>query len=243
MIDEALRIVDEAEDRNITLRVMGAVAFRIHCPKFSYLLDNMNRQLSDIDYAGYSKQKMDTIKMFTQLGYALDSAVLLLGRRLRFYGNSRPVVDVFLDELAMCHTIDFRSRLDRDKPTIPLADLLLEKMQIVRLTEKDMKDAIVLLREHAVGSGEQEMINAAYIAKILANDWGFYYTVTTNLRKVLEAVPSQASLSEADVKDVSSKVDAFLEAIESAGKTLKWKMRARVGPKQKWYTDVDESPH
>src|SRR5947209_11073668 len=40
--------------------------------------------------------------------------------------------------MQMCHTIDFRSRLNIDKRTVSLADLMLTKLQIVEVNEKDM---------------------------------------------------------------------------------------------------------
>jgi hypothetical protein len=46
---------------------------------------------------------------------------------------------------------------------------------------------IVLLLEHGIGTDREcidgECIDAEYIATNLQNDWGFYYTVTTNLDK------------------------------------------------------------
>ena len=125
---------------------MGAIAFRIHCPQFVSLLDAMDRPVTDLDFAGYKKQRLDIVKLFQGLGYTTDKIVMFLGERLRFLGNSNPNVDIFLDRLEMCHTIDFRDRLENGSPTISLADLLLEKMQIVQTNEKDFKDTIVLLR-------------------------------------------------------------------------------------------------
>lgn len=241
-VNEALKLVQEAEKRSINLRVMGAVAFRIHCPEFIKLIDAMNRPLTDLDFIGYRKQRSDTIKMFKELGYTLDKEMLILGERLKFHSPSNgPDIDVFLDELRMSHTLVFKDRLKLDLPTIPLVDLLLEKMQIVQINEKDIKDTILLLREHAVGNGESETIDSQHLSKLLSNDWGFYYTVTTNLKKVMEFLPVYTALSEDDRKDVSSKVSALIEKIESAPKSAKWKMRATVGTKKKWYEDVEET--
>jgi len=222
---------------------MGAVAIRIHCPKFVELLDAMNRSLTDLDLMGYSKQRLDTIKMFQDRGKLVDKSMLLLNERLRFLSPpGEPDIDVFLDELRMCHTISLKDRLALDSPTIPLADLLLEKMQIVKINEKDLKDSIVLLREHAIADVEKEAIDSQHICKTLANDWGFYYTVTMNLKKLLDLLPTYSALSENDVKDVSSKTTQLLEQIEKTPKSTRWKMRAKIGTKAKWYQDVDESP-
>src|SRR5207237_5396907 len=94
-------------------------------------------------------------------------------------------VDIFMDELYYCHRIAFGGRLHVDSHTIPLAELLLEKMQIVELNEKDVKDTIVLLLEHDIGDGDDETVNGRLIADVLSDDWGFYHTVNMNLDRVV----------------------------------------------------------
>jgi len=136
--------------------------------------------------------------------------------------------------------IDFRKRLELDFPTISLADLMLEKLQIVRLTEKDMKDTIVLLRAHNVGKADGETIDSGYMAELGAKDWGLFYTMTTNLQKILGSLAGFAALQPQDRADVKSKIDSLLETIEKKDKSMQWKMRARIGTKRKWYNDVSE---
>lgn len=240
-IQEALKMVQEAEGEGITLRIIGAVAFRIHCPKFRHLLDAMERRITDMDFAGYRKQRVTIINFFQNRGYSIDNAMLLLNERLTFRNGSGAHVDVFLDKLSMCHTIDFKNRLAQDTPTFTLADLLMEKMQIVQINEKDLKDTIVLLREHPVGEGDAETVNSEYITNDLAADWGFHYTFTTNLKKVLEFLPTYPALTDEDRKDIESKITILLDRIEATPKSARWKMRAKVGTKSKWYRDVEES--
>ena len=118
--------------------------------------------------------------------------------------------------------------------------MLLEKMQIVHINEKDVVDTIMLLREHSVGDGAPETIDVRHIAAMLSQDWGFYYTVTMNLKKIQDRLPSLPELSDEDRKDISGKVQATLKVIEDQPKTMGWKMRARVGTKKKWYREVEE---
>ena len=142
----------------------------------------------------------------------------------------------------MCHKIDFRKRLLIDYPTISLADLLLEKLQIVEINEKDVKDVIVLLSDHKIGDkDEKETINIEYIADLLSKDWGFYYTVTTNLNKIKKLVDSYTQvLTQNKVEDVKNKIDITLDRIEKKPKSMGWKMRAKIGTKTKWYKEVEE---
>jgi len=240
-LEETLRIVEEAKKQGITLRILGALAIRHHCPKFASLHDALGRVFSDIDFVGYSKQSSKIRDFFEKLGYTTKPMLysFAMEGRLIFLDDERDLhIDVFLDRLAMCHTIELKTRLEVDYPTIPLADLLLEKMQIVQLSEKDVKDTIVLIREHEVGNDDKDKININYIAKILSKDWGFYYTVTMNLKKIKGLIENYTALSDQDKEDVNRKIDKMLDAIEREPKSLKWKMRAKIGNKKKWYRDV-----
>ncbi|MEM2122173.1 MAG: hypothetical protein QXE79_00890 [Candidatus Bathyarchaeia archaeon] len=246
LLDEAVRIVGEAEGRGVILRVMGAVAFRLHCPKHGSMHEALNRGLTDLDLAAYGRQRSGVEGLFRELGYSMKPASFamhMLGdREIFIHPSNRFIVDVFYDELVMCHDIDFHGRLERDYPTIPLAELLLEKLQIVQLTEKDVKDVLMLIREHEIGEGDRETINADYIAGILSEDWGFYYTATNNIRKIKDLTVN-FRLEEDAREEINSKLDDLLKAIEGKPKSMGWKLRARVGPKKKWYRDVEAIEH
>jgi hypothetical protein len=243
---EAVRIVDEARSVNLTLRVLGATAFRIHSPNNIKVHDQLARAISDLDFVGYSKDRNKIEQFFTERrGYAMVRAALtpgLFADRCIFInksgGNSH--ADVFLDKLAMNHIIDFRGRLEMDYPTIPLADLLLEKLQIVHINEKDIKDSILLLLEHDIGEGDKETINMKRITKIMAEDWGFYYTSTANLKKIGSFLPKYTNLTDEQRLAISSKIEKLLQGIEDEPKKFGWKVRARVGPSKKWYNEVEE---
>jgi hypothetical protein len=112
--------------------------------------------------------------------------------------------------------------------------LLLTKLEIVEFTEKDAKDVIVLVRDHKIGDSDApETINAKYMAKLFANDWGFWYTATTNLKKTRDACPMYKQLSKEDVADVTSKIDQILKYMDEEPKTKEWMKRAETGTKKK----------
>jgi hypothetical protein len=113
-------------------------------------------------------------------------------------------------------------------------------MQIVRLTEKDVKDSIVLLLEHDVGEGDKETTNSTYVSGLLSDDWGFYYTVATNLNKIKMQVDAFDVIPEEEKQRVKHNVDSLLNAIDEHPKSLRWRMRARIGTKKQWYNDVEE---
>lgn len=244
-LQEANRVLAAAREKGIQLRLMGACAIRMHCPTFGGLHDALQRPLSDLDFVSYLKFNTDLKNLLIQLGYTprVGAALLTSAGKLRqiYYDEmTRRVIDIFFDRLAMCHVINFKGRLELDYPTIPLADILLEKMQIVEINDKDLKDSVVLLREHEIGQVEKETVNAKYIAELLSNDWGFYFTVTTNLNKLKDALARFDNLTEKDRADVEEKIMKLLATIEKEPKSFGWKMRARIGTSKKWYTDVEE---
>ena len=245
-IAEALRIIDEAQRRGIILRLMGGFAIRLHCPKYDYLYSGLNRiPAFDFDLVSYSEFRPKMKELFGELGYEPLRTLALMGRS----GRSRQIyeddahgrsVDVFFDKLEMCHIIDFTGRLELDYPTITLSDLFLQKMQIVRINEKDIKDTIIMLREHEVGEKEKDTVNVTYITRILSGDWGFYYTVLKNLETVSSMLRKYDALNSEDREDIQSKMGVLREKIEGEPKTMRWKVRARIGPAKKWYADVEE---
>jgi hypothetical protein len=237
--EEASRVVEKAEEKGVIIRVMGATVVKKHCPRFQHLDIATKRVLTDLDFVTYGRFRHLVKPIFIELGYTPDERFnAYFGRSRQQYGDAanNRMADVFLDRLEMNHTIDFKGRLELDSPTITLADFLLEKMQIVQLNEKDAIDTALLLREHKVGNVNNETIDARYIAKILANDWGFYYTVSNNLAKVKKYALSD--FSEDDGEDIGSKIDQLLKWIDDEPKTTRWKLRARIGAKKKWYNDV-----
>jgi hypothetical protein len=240
---DALVIIEAAKQKQIELRLMGATAIYYRCPNSRNLTGVMSRALTDLDFMTLSKYVRHIPDLFASLGFEGNERVnALYGLRRQIYADPKNArhVDVFVDKLTFCHQIDLTRRLELDPVTLSLADLLLEKMQIVKLGEKDVKDTIILLREHELGDSDNGRINMDYIAKLLADDWGFYYTVTTNLKKTRDYANSLTVLSQEDRKLAGSRIDMLLDKIEREGKSFKWKMRAKAGTKVQWYSDAED---
>lgn len=242
-VAEALRIVEEAETQGIKLRILGSLAYRIHCPQNIEMFAKMERALTDIDFAAEKRQSKQIKQFLTASGYVEDQRMTVSTEGSRYYfehPETKLGVDVFMNELYFCHRIPFDGRLDLDRPTISTADLLLEKMQIVELNLKDITDTMVLMLEHPIAAADdgREVIDGAYIADLLHDDWGFYYTVTTNLQKVDRFVPDNTALSDEQAQVIRARLAKMLGLIEDAPKSRKWRIRAKVGPKKQWYQDV-----
>ena len=246
-LDEARKIVEKGQSAGLTLRVLGAVAFRIHCPEYIDTHIAMQRELSDVDFAAYTKQEVKIEEFFQNGNFHAEqqraalTPGLFIGRQIYENHETGLHVDIFLDQLNMCHVIDFRNRLNVDPITIPLAELTLEKLQIIRINEKDIKDMLMLFAAHPVGDHDHETINGKYIADIMSKDWGFYYTTTMNLDKIHIGVERYKQFfNSQDLENINSRIGELKGMIESAPKSLKWKARAKLGTRVQWYNDVEE---
>lgn len=250
---EAEAIIAAAEERGIQLRLLGAIAVIKHCPEFIWLHEATNRELTDIDFVAYSKHQREIRELLTGLSYAVKGGggggggvtmEVWTGREIYVDPHGqRHSVDIFYDKLDFCHPVDFKNRLQLDSPTIPLTDIVLEKLQIVEINEKDLKDLMIMFLEHPVstaGDAGRERIDGSYIADRFSSDWGFYYTANLNLDKILVFLPRYEAFTPEHRETIGGRIAELREAIERRPKSLGWKMRARVGTKKKWYRDVAE---
>jgi hypothetical protein len=240
---ELRRILNACDEAGILLRVIGSLAFQIHCPKFGYLQAAMGRAYTDIDFAAYNRQLKEIRGLMAQMGYHENREVFIVSQGERSIFDKPEIgihIDVFYEKLAFSHVIYWNGRLEVDHPSIPLAELLLEKMQIVKINEKDVIDTIMLLLEHPLGDLDQETINIKMIAALCSTDWGLWRTVTMNLEKVRQLSKGYAQLSAEQKEQIDAQVNIAVTRIEREPKSLAWRLRSRVGERVKWYKDVDE---
>lgn len=241
---ESLRVVEEATRQGVVLRLLGATSFIHRCPRYRWLYRVMNRSLSDVDVMTDASTPLDALdRLFADLGYRKQEYLIWHASSRLIYdaptGNLH--VDVFRGRLEFCHPIDFRGRLGEHPVTIPLEEMLLEKLQIVEINEKDLKDLSILLLEHEVGGDHDvETIDGGFIARTLARDWGFWYTATRNLAKVRDAAQLFPALGPEERGRVTTRVDALLESIARRPKSLRWKVRSVAGARVRWYNEVEE---
>jgi len=264
-LTEAETIVKEADKKGVTLRILGGLGIAIHCQDAREFAKKLGRvgtgalkgqEYSDIDLMSYAKHREKVKGFFVELGYAKRRATLSSAaseRQIYYHPKGWFYVDVFFNKLLVAnHPLDFAGRMELDHPTIPVTDLLLEKIQIWEaFSVKDLKDCLLLLKAHKVEEkGQKESIDASYIAKLLSSDWGFWYTATTNLKKIkrfiseidklgAEAEIDPKSLEKEDREETVQKTETLLERIDREPKSFGWKIRSKAGTMKKWYNPVE----
>lgn len=242
LILEARTLISKATEEGALVRTLGGLAIKYHCPTASQ--PPLTRSIADIDVFGLSNQTEAIKRAFIELSYVPAQQFNALHGKTRlmfFEPKSHVRRDVFLDTFVMCHKFDFRSRLGIDPFTISLSDLLMTKLQVVEIEERDYKDIVCLLVDHELATEDaQEVINARYISKICSEDWGICRTFTQNLDKTLQYI-KELNLNASKKALAEQKTKQLKETIQKTPKSLKWKVRDQVGDKMVWY-ELPEAP-
>lgn len=237
----ARHIVNAAAERDILLRLLGGLAVRLHSPSATHR--SLARPYPDLDFILADRRADRVETLLSELGYLPNQSFNLLNgdRRLLFYEESgERQIDIFVNRFHMCHTIPIDAeRVALEPLTLPLAELLLTKLQIVQLNEKDMRDLCALVLDHDFAEGDQETFNLPYIASLCAGDWGFWKTVTTNAQKVRDFADAYA-LEEKQKASIHARMDRLRQALDTEPKSFKWKARARIGERVQWYDLPEE---
>jgi hypothetical protein len=245
-LEEARKITSEAQKEGIVLRVMGPIALHFYFPEHVDLYRRMKRLgervFTDIDYASYGKCRGKIVSFFEKHGYELEkrSAMLSGNTRHIYFGGRIPMIDVFFDKLDYNHPIEYKDRLEIHPYCVSLTDLLLQKLQIVQINDKDLKDGMLLLLASEIGLQDEGFINAKYLEKIMSNDWGFCHTAMTNLIKIKEASMNVTALTTADCVLIEEHVEQLNLILENTPKSGGWKRRAKIGTKKIWYKEISD---
>jgi hypothetical protein len=246
-LEEALRLIGFATERGLQVRLMGGLAFHAVAPEWRAPIDREGR---DIDLATRSRDRKGLMELLSESGYTADRRHNAVHGHKQLYfvdtERDRPV-DVLIERFEMCHVFEFGDRLSVSSPTIPLAELLLSKLQIAKINRKDILDASVLLAEQPLTTDDTG-INTTRILALTSNDWGWWRTVGGNLSRLDAFIETDVAPGELDTGrsprfDVGQHVRELHRMIDESPKSLRWKTRARVGDRVLWYHDPEELAH
>jgi hypothetical protein len=239
ILAEGRRVLASAAADGVQLRAAGGVAIALRCP--SALVPPLKRSYADIDLAGRAKDRRKITALLQGLGYEADERFNAIhgATRLLFWdaANARQL-DVFLDRFEMCHKLDLLPRLGIDGETLPLADLLLMKLQIVETNHKDMVDILALLVDQTF-TEDDSGIDLSYIARLTSGDWGLWRTVTEGAKHVVAFASELGSFEHAAM--VQERVRFFLQGLQQCPKSTAWKLRAKIGDRVRWYELPEEA--
>ena len=238
-VAEGSRIADAAREGGLELRLVGGVGIALRCG--SAASAPLTRAYKDVDVAGRAADGARIGQLLTDSGYVADEEFNALNgatRLLYFDTANGRQLDVFLDRVELCHKIDLRPRLGIPGPTLPLADLLLMKLQVVETNDKDFRDMCALLYDQPLADHDDDAINVGYLCELASRDWGLWRTITMVAGRLGEYAPTLGDERLAAI--VREKVTLLLTRLEDVPKTRGWRLRARVGDRVRWYELPDD---
>jgi hypothetical protein len=244
-LEEAVGICEAAAGKRITVRLIGGLAIQYLTPEFP--ARGGDRQ--DLDLATLSGDRRAITQFLSERGYVADKTFNALYGHKQLYFQSAETgrsLDVLVDRLHMCHTVEFKDRLRRMPVTLDVSDLLLTKLQIVELNEKDAQDVLYLCSAFPVRDGDEPAtVGLDRIRPIVGSDWGWWRTITLNLDRITSLASGDHStlIPEGAKYRPVEQLAVLSQAVESAPKSLRWKARARVGERVRWYEVPEETPH
>ncbi len=228
----------EADRQGLAARLLGGVGIRLRLgQRFDPAFD---RPLRDIDLLVRRRDSRKLEALIADRGWepARSFNALNGSRRLLFHeAGGDAQIDVFVDAFEMCHSLPVADSVREPGPSLPATDLLMTKLQIVQLNEKDRDDCYALLRGSAVDAGDPDAIDLTRIARLTSEDWGLYHTFERNLARLSgdsETTPSEAA------QVIISVIKAVAIAMEGAPKSRRWRLRARIGERKPWYDEPEE---
>ena len=237
VVAEGVRVLSAAREQNLPLRLLGGVAVRLRAQ--NGLPPALERTYGDLDFVTAKRGSGPAQKLFRELGYEPHVSFNALNskERLLFFDTEHDrQVDVFVGAFRMCHEVPLEGRLELDETSIPLAELLLTKLQVIELNEKDIRDAVAVLHDRELGDEDGDTVNAGRIARLCCEDWGLWRTITRNL----EACRQHAGDYGEELAGVAGRFRELEERIEAEPKSRAWRLRAKIGERKRWYDLPEE---
>jgi len=242
---EADRLLAAVAAAEVPARLIGGMAIRL---LLATRLDPIfEREIADLDFVCAAGAGGGLGEVLTGAGYQADEQFNALNgaRRLLFWDLERGrQVDVFVGRFEMCHELPLAERIGVHPDTLPAAELLMTKLQIVELNRKDQRDAFALLDGAEVTGADRaedgaDAINATRIASLTSQDWGLQRTFELNLERLRGGV-GELELPPPRRETIAARIDHLSAAMDDAPKSRRWKMRARIGERKQWYEEPEE---
>lgn len=236
---EAMRILKASEEAGIPVRLLGGMAVYTVSP--CTRVSPFARTINDLDFVVSKKKSYPFGKLLETIGFEGDHEFNSIhGESRMLFRSDLLEIDVFVGLFEQCHQMNLEKSIPATKQIIPLADLLLTKLQIVQINQKDILDILALLHDHEVAeSGDPEqIISLPALTEVLGGDWGWYTTVTDNLEKINAFI--REKFQGAEQETLLGRTGKIAEAAQNCPKSLKWKLRSKVGRKVQWYNLPEE---
>jgi hypothetical protein len=272
----------------LRLAVFGGVAVRLLSRRANEAAP-FRRRLGDVDLVTTRADGPNAVKLLTGMGATMGSRywhaatksdemfnALRRGRRYRLHGAEERddgsvgacVLDLLVDEIAFCHTVDVADALadaGQQRHTIGATHVLLTKLQAIRALDpaevddehryrviaehgsklligpedKDLVDVAALLLDSGVGSRPGQ-IDPERLGRALASDWRLAQTVRLNVAHVpmYERALRDRGAPDGDVELVARALGDLLAVIDDPRHQPR---RPRLRLTRTWWEEVEDT--
>ena len=242
LVTEMKRLIESAHQNKIHLRAFGGLAILVHSQKDSRFF---KRDEPDFDFLVPRTDRQKLEPFFHEMGYSPDKQFNLLnGIRRQIYhhdDSGLPHIDILIGDFEMCHKLPLDDRLHVHDITVPMAELLLTKLQVVQLNRKDAMDVVSLLFNNDVGDEDNNYIGLDRITWLCSQDWGLYKTTSINLEQVEKLLDDQElNVTSEERALIVGRIQKIQRGFDEMPKSIAWQMRDKVGTRVRWYEEVEE---
>lgn len=222
------------------MRLLGGMGIRL---RLGERMDaRFHREIEDLDFITPRRSASAVEQLLGDCGWAPEARFNALNgsRRLLFNDpTSEHKIDVFVEVFEMCHALPLVERIAVHEDTLPAAELLMSKLQVVSLNAKDRSDLYGLLHGCEVADHDDGAINAARVAELAGADWGLQHTFELNLARLHDGLQETGLTPEQQAR-IERHLGVLQSALEQAPKSRGWRMRARIGERKRWYEEPEE---
>lgn len=235
---QAAEILAAAGQEKLIARLLGGMAVydTYECTR----RQPFQREIHDLDFIVTKRSAAGFSKLLPVLGYSGDHQFNSIhGETRMLFISEQTEIDVFIGIFHQCHELNFEHVLSLTKTTIPITHLLLTKLQIFQINRKDQLDALALLHDHEPQAGAGgDGIDLSVLTSITGNDWGWHTTVSDNLESLTGLVDELFTGEEKGL--FHRRIGAIQDAMQGAPKSVKWKLREKIGRRVPWYDLPEE---
>jgi hypothetical protein len=236
---EAGRVIAAIGADGVTARLTGGLAIARRCPAAGR--PPLARPYADLDLVCARRAGPALGACLERVGYQADKLFNAVHGAERLYfadPASGRHIDVFVGVVKMCHTIDVSQRLELLPDTLTSSDLLLTKLQIVEINEKDLLDLLALVQDQPIEDRRADALDPGYLGELWGSDWPLWRTSTQTLSHVRHAAGK--TLSGDALERAAGTIVALENMLATCPKSRRWRLRARVGDRVRWYELPDE---
>lgn len=240
LAERARLIVQRAQDQGLQVRLLGGVALYLLAPSARHHAV-LRRAYKDIDLIVRRRDGGKLSPVLAEAGFVPDARFNALHgeTRLLYTDADDPglQVDVFVGVFEQCHKLDLLVGADQMDYTITPSQLLLTKLQIVEINEKDIKDLVTMFLDWRLGDDDKGL-NRQTLAEALGHDWGLFTTASDTLDTVAEVAARYVFGAELDT--VSQAIGALRDVMADCPKSLRFRVRGKIGRRLPWHETPEE---